>query len=163
MKNFLFVMWLSMILAISTCAYAEKIAIINIDEIFQEIATNKAVPTQLEKEFKSRVDELQKLEKILYSQLHQWQNSGTKPSEKERQLFETKRIDYINKSQQFKEDYQRRQQEEGNKILQTIKRSTKAIAEKESYDVVVDLNAVLYPEKISNLKNITDLVIKRVQ
>ncbi|MFP3028927.1 MAG: OmpH family outer membrane protein [Arsenophonus sp.] len=163
MKILLCASALSLILSVSAGAYAEKVVVINVGEIFQNIVTSKAVSKQLEKEFKVRVDELENMEKDLQAHGENLQKSNAKPNEKDLQAFETKRKDFLKKAHQFEQDNQRRQQEERNKILQTIKIATKALAEKERYDVVVDINAVFYPENSSNLKNITDLVIKKVK
>lgn len=163
MKKLLCAAGLGLILSVSASAYAEKIAVINVGEVFKEIATNKAVSKQLEKEFKGRANELQNMEKDLQTRAEKLQKNAAKPNEKDLQAFEAKRTDFLKKAQQFEQDNQRRQQEERNKILQTIKTATKAVAEKERYDVVVDASTVLYPENSSNLKNITDLVIKKVK
>ncbi|HGJ5873963.1 MAG TPA: OmpH family outer membrane protein [Arsenophonus apicola] len=163
MKKLLCAAGLGLILSVSASAYAEKIAVISVGEIFQDIATKKAVSKQLEKEFKGRANELQNMEKDLQARAEKLQKNAAKPNEKDLQAFEAKRTDFLKKAQQFEQDNQRRQQEERNKILQTIKAATKAVAEKERYDVVVDENAVLYPENRSSLKNITDLVIKKVK
>ncbi|QBY42088.1 OmpH family outer membrane protein [Arsenophonus nasoniae] len=163
MKKLLCAAGLGLILSVSTSAYAEKIAVINVGEVFQDIATKKAVSKQLEKEFKGRANELQNMEKDLQTRAEKLQKNAAKPNEKDLQAFEAKRTDFLKKAQQFEQDNQRRQQEERNKILQTIKTATKAVAEKERYDVVVDASTVLYPENSSNLKNITDLVIKKVK
>ncbi|MGP1924759.1 MAG: OmpH family outer membrane protein [Arsenophonus sp. NEOnobi-MAG3] len=163
MKKLLCAAALGLILFVSASAYAEKVVVINVGEIFQNIVTSKAVSKQLEKEFKGRVDELENMERDLQAQGENLQKSAAKPNEKDLQAFEAKRTDFLKKAQQFEQDNQRRQQEERNKILQIIKIATKALAEKERYDVVVDINAVLYPENSSNLKNITDLVIKKVK
>jgi outer membrane protein len=162
-KKLLCAAGLGLILSVSASAYAEKIAVISVGEIFQDIATKKAVSKQLEKEFKGRANELQNMEKDLQARAEKLQKNAAKPNEKDLQAFEAKRTDFLKKAQQFEQDNQRRQQEERNKILQTIKAATKAVAEKERYDVVVDENAVLYPENRSSLKNITDLVIKKVK
>lgn len=163
MKKLLCAAGLGLMLSVSASAYAEKVAVINVGEVFQNIATSKAVTKQLEKEFKGRANELQNMEKDLQARAEKLQKSAAKPNEKDLQSFEAKRKDFLQKAQQFEQDNQRRQQEERNKILQTIKAATKAVAEKERYDVVVDVNAVLYPENSSSLKNITDLVIKKVK
>ncbi|MFS1537630.1 MAG: OmpH family outer membrane protein [Candidatus Phlomobacter fragariae] len=163
MKKLLYAAGLGLILSIAASAYAEKVAVINVGEVFQDIAISKAVSKQLEKEFKGRANELQNMEKDLQARAEKLQKSVPKPNEKGLQAFEVKRTDFLKKAQQFEQDNQRRQQEERNKILQTIKTATKGVAEKERYDVVVDVNAVLYAKDSSNLKNITDLVIKKVK
>lgn len=163
MKNLLYSAGLSFILSVSINAYAEKIAVTNVSEVFQEAVTKKEVFKQLEKEFKERANELQDIEKDLQAWAERFQKSDSKPNKKDLQVFEAKRTDFLKKAQQFEKDNQRRQQEERNKILKIIKIATKTVAEKEHYDVVVDVNAVLYSKNNSNLKNITDLVIKKVK
>ncbi|MGP1931351.1 MAG: OmpH family outer membrane protein [Arsenophonus sp. ET-YP4-MAG3] len=167
MKKLLFRACLYLILFLSVSVYAEKIAIINVGEIFQNIAINKSVSKQLEKEFKERANELQNIEKDLQIQSEKLQKNinkfTPKSNEKDLQLFEDKRVDFLKKAEQFEQDNQRRQQEERNKILQTIKIATKTIAEKEDYDIIIDMNAIFYTKDRSKLKNITDLIIKKVK
>lgn len=166
MKKFLDTVFLGFILFVSSSVYAEKIAIINVSDVFQDIATTKNISKQLEKEFKGRANELQNIEKDLQTQVENFQkntNNNFKPNEKDLQEFEDKRIDFIKKAQQFEQDNQHRQQEERNKILQIIKTATKSVALKERYDIVVDINSILYAKERLNLKNITDLVIKKVK
>lgn len=163
MKNFLYIISLCVIAFISINTYANKVAIINVNQVFQEIATKKAVTEQLEKEFKVRANELKNMEQDLQNKAKKLQKNITKSNERDLQAFENQRAGFLQKAQKFEQDNQRRQQEERNKILQTIKTATKAIAEKEHFDIVVDKNTILYPENYSGLKNITDLVIKKVK
>ncbi|MFP3014124.1 MAG: OmpH family outer membrane protein [Arsenophonus sp.] len=163
MKKLLCRTILSLILFASIKIYAEKIAVINVSEVFNVIATNTEISKELEKEFKGRADELQNMEKDLQSKVEILQKNSNKPNEKDLKEFDDKRLDFLKKAQKFEQDNQRRQQEERNKILQTIKIATKTVAEKERSDVVVDVNAVLYAKSNAKLKNITDLVIKKVK
>lgn len=64
MKKLLCAAGVSIALAMSAGAYAEKIAIVNVGEVFQNMPAREAVAKQLESEFKSRATELQNLEKI---------------------------------------------------------------------------------------------------
>ncbi|BGI51136.1 MAG: molecular chaperone Skp [Arsenophonus endosymbiont of Ceratovacuna japonica] len=163
MKKILCKVILSLILFIFTHSYAEKIAIVNVSEIFQDIANKKSISKKLEKEFQGRANELQNMEKDLQSQAQILQKNNVKLNEKDFQIFESKRTDFLKKAQQFEQDNQRRQQEERNKILQIIKILTKEVAKKDHYDFVINLNAILYPENNYNIKNITDMVIKKVK
>ncbi|MGP1958324.1 MAG: OmpH family outer membrane protein [Arsenophonus sp.] len=167
MKKFFFTIGLYLILHLPTNIYAEKVAIINVSDVFHNIVTNKAIFKQLEKEFKERADELQNMEKDLQIQSEKLQknvfNKPIHPNEKDLKVFESKRAYFLKKAQQFEQDNQYRQQEERNKILQTIKTVTKSIAEKECYDLVIDMNSIFYVKDESKLKNITDFVIKKVK
>ncbi|MFP3036535.1 MAG: OmpH family outer membrane protein [Arsenophonus sp.] len=167
MKKFFFTIGLYSILHLPTNIYAEKVAIINVSDVFHNIVTNKAIFKQLEKEFKERADELQNMEKDLQIQSEKLQknifNKPIQPNEKDLQVFESKRAYFLKKAQEFEQDNQYRQQEERNKILKTIKIVTKSIAEKECYDLVIDMNSIFYVKDESKLKNITDFVIKKVK
>ncbi|AMA64614.1 Chaperone protein Skp precursor [Candidatus Arsenophonus lipoptenae] len=163
MKNVLYIIGLSLILFIPTPNYAEKIAVINVNEIFQKIVTKQAVLKQLEMEFKGRLNELQNIEKDLQIQEKKLKENIINNKDKDLQSFEAKKADFLKKINQFQKDNQLRHKEEHNRILQTIKNATKAVAEKEHYDIVVDVSAIFYPENISNFKNIADLVINKVK
>ncbi|WP_348666587.1 OmpH family outer membrane protein [Arsenophonus symbiont of Ornithomya chloropus] len=163
MNKFFSLMGFSIILFVSSSVYAEKIAVINFDKIFQEIATKKAISKQLEKEFQGSANELQNMEKDLQFHVEQFQKSTIKPNEQDLKKFEVKRTDFLKKAEQFERNNQRRRQEEHAKILKSIKMATKVVAEKEKYDVIFDINEVMYLKEGLNLKNITDLVLNKVK
>ncbi|WMY94774.1 MAG: OmpH family outer membrane protein [Arsenophonus sp.] len=162
MNKFFSIIVLSTIVFVGS-VYAEKIAVINFDKIFQEIATNKAISKKLEKEFQGSANELQNMEKDLQSHVEKFQKSTTKPNEQALKAFEVKRTDFLKKAEQFERNNQRRRQEEHTKILQSIKMATKVVAKKEKYDAIFDINEIMYLKEGLHLKNITDLVIKKVQ
>ncbi|SQI40509.1 Outer membrane protein ompH [Providencia alcalifaciens] len=145
-------------------AYAEKIAIVNVGEVFQNMPAREAVAKQLESEFKSRATELQNLEKDLQSRVEKLRRDGatmsTSDREKQEKELITKRDQFAEKAQKFEEDNRRRQSEERNKILSRIQDSIKAVAAKEGYDVVIDANAVAYAK---DGINITSQVQKQVK
>nr|WP_154601449.1 OmpH family outer membrane protein [Providencia alcalifaciens] len=148
----------------SAGAYAEKIAIVNVGEVFQNMPAREAVAKQLESEFKSRATELQNLEKDLQSRVEKLRRDGatmsTSDREKQEKELITKRDQFAEKAQKFEEDNRRRQSEERNKILSRIQDSIKAVAAKEGYDVVIDANAVAYAK---DGINITSQVQKQVK
>ncbi|UBX49662.1 molecular chaperone Skp [Providencia alcalifaciens] len=148
MKKLLCAAGVSIALAMSAGAYAEKIAIVNVGEVFQNMPARDAVAKQLESEFKSRATELQNLEKDLQSRVEKLRRDGatmsTSDREKQEKELITKRDQFAEKAQKFEEDNRRRQAEERNKILSRIQDSIKSVAAKEGYDVVIDANAVAY-------------------
>ncbi|OHT24405.1 molecular chaperone [Providencia stuartii] len=145
-------------------SYADKIAVVNVGEIFQNMPAREAVAKQLENEFKSRATELQNLEKDLQSRVEKLRRDGAtmKQSDREKQEKElmTKRDQFAEKAQKFEEDNRRRQMEERNKILSRIQDSIKSVAAKEGYDVVIDANAVAYAK---DSIDITSQVQKQVK
>lgn len=164
MKKLLCAAGVTLALAMSTGAYADKIAVVNVGEIFQNMPAREIVAKQLESEFKSRATELQNLEKDLQSHVDKLRRDAAtmKQSERKKQEKElmTKRDQFAEKAQKFEEDNRRRQIEERNKILSRIQDSIKSVAVKEDYDVVIDANAVAYAK---DSINITSQVQKQVK
>ncbi|MGG4608885.1 molecular chaperone Skp [Providencia sp. Me31A] len=164
MKKLLCAAGVSIALAMSAGAYAEKIAIVNVGEIFQNMPAREAVAKQLESEFKSRATELQNLEKDLQTRVEKLRRDGATMKQSEREKLEselmTKRDQFAEKAQKFEEDNRRRQGEERAKILSRIQDSIKSIAAKEGYDIVIDANAVAYAKDSTD---ITSKVQKQVK
>nr|WP_246550800.1 molecular chaperone Skp [Photorhabdus caribbeanensis] len=143
---------------------ADKIAVVNVGEIFQQLPAREAVAKQLENEFKNRASELQRMEADLQSKIQKLQRDGSTMKSSERTKLEkdvmAKREEFAKKAQAFEQDHRRREMEERNKILSRIQDAIKVVAGKEGYDVVIDANAVAY--SVSG-KNITASVLKQVK
>nr|WP_152964104.1 molecular chaperone Skp [Photorhabdus khanii] len=143
---------------------ADKIAVVNVGEIFQQLPAREVVAKQLENEFKSRASELQRMEADLQTKIQKLQRDGSTMKSSERANLEkdvmAKREEFGKKAQAFEQDNRRRQMEERNKILSRIQDAIKVVAGKEGYDVVVDANAVAY--SVSG-KDITASVLKQVK
>ncbi|MFP9229878.1 molecular chaperone Skp [Pectobacterium cacticida] len=143
---------------------ADKIAVVNVSSIFQQLPQREAVGKQLENEFKGRASELQTMETSLQTKMQKLQRDGSTMKASERTKMEkdimAQREQFSKKAQAFDQDNRRRQMEERNKILTRIQNAVKAVASKEGYDVVIDANAVAY---VTNAKDITADVLKQVK
>nr|WP_246538749.1 molecular chaperone Skp [Nissabacter archeti] len=143
---------------------ADKIAVVNVSSIFQQLPARDAVAKQLESEFKSRATELQGMERDLQTQMQKLQRDGSTMKASERSKLEksvmAQRETFSSKAQAFEQDNRRRQMEERNKILSRIQDAVKSVASKEGYDVVIDANAVAYANAD---KDITADVLKQVK
>lgn len=169
-KEFIVKKWLcaaSLGLAMAASAgvqAADKIAVVNLASIFQQLPAREAVAKQLENEFKGRATELQGMERNLQTQMQNLQRDGStmKASErtKKEQSIMAQREQFSTKAQAFEQDNRRRQAEERNKILSRIQDAVKTVATKEGYDVVIDANAVAYA---GSSKDITADVLKQVK
>ncbi|WP_457913918.1 molecular chaperone Skp [Candidatus Gillettellia adelgis] len=155
------------VLAIATtfCVEAgDKIAVVNISSIFQQLPARESVARQLEDEFKSRASDLQNLEHILQIKMQRLQKDGASMKGSDRSKLEkeiiTQREQFSQKAQLFEQNNRRRQMEERNKILSRIQDAVKLIANKKGYDVVIDTNALAY---INSSKDITIDVLKQVK
>jgi outer membrane protein len=144
---------------------ADKIGVVNVQEVFQQMPAREAVAKQLENEFKGRATALQAQETALQSQMQNLQrNSGSmKAADRaklEKQVM-ANREDFSAKAQAFDNDNRKRQAEERNKILGRIQDAVKTVAAKDGLDIVIDANALAYAS--NDAKDITDEVLKQVK
>jgi outer membrane protein len=164
-KKWLYAAGLGLVMASSASVQAaDKIAIVNVASIFQQMPARDAVAKQLENEFKSRATDLQSQERSLQTKMQRLQRDGSTMKASDRSKLEkdvmAQREAFSAKAQQFEQDNRRRQGEERNKILSRIQDAVKSVASKEGYDVVIDANAIAYA---SNDKDITADVLKQVK
>ncbi|MGX8941730.1 molecular chaperone Skp [Symbiopectobacterium sp. Eva_TO] len=165
MKNWLCAAGLGLALAASASVQAaDKIAVVNVASIFQQLPQRENVAKQLENEFKGRASELQKMESDLQTKMQKLQRDGSTMKASDRSKSENdlmaQREQFSNKAQAFEQDNRRRQMEERNKILSRIQDAIKSVASKDGYDIVIDANAVAY---VGNAKDITADVLKQVK
>ncbi|MBG6247186.1 MULTISPECIES: molecular chaperone Skp [Symbiopectobacterium] len=165
MKKWLFAAGLGLALAASASVQAaDKIAVVNVASIFQQLPQRETVAKQLENEFKGRASELQKMESDLQTKMQKLQRDGSTMKASDRSKSENdlmaQREQFSNKAQAFEQDNRRRQMEERNKILSRIQDAIKSVASKDGYDIVIDANAVAY---VGNAKDITADVLKQVK
>ncbi|CAM3853951.1 MULTISPECIES: molecular chaperone Skp [Rahnella] len=165
MKKWLYAAGLGLVMASSASVQAaDKIAIVNVASIFQQMPAREAVAKQLENEFKSRATDLQSQERDLQTKMQRLQRDGSTMKASDRSKLEkdvmAQREAFSAKAQQFEQDNRRRQAEERNKILSRIQDAVKSVASKEGYDVVIDANAIAYA---NNDKDITADVLKQVK
>lgn len=156
-----------LVLALTTSAVTQatdKIAVVSISSIFQQLPQRAVVAKQLENEFKGRATELQSMERDLHTTIQRLQRDSSIMKASERRSLEksvtAQRDTFSNKAQAFEQENRRRQTEERNKILIHIQDAVKRVAIKEGYDVVIDANAVAYA---SNAKNINADVFQQVK
>ncbi|PHM36904.1 periplasmic chaperone [Xenorhabdus mauleonii] len=165
MKKVLCAAGLGMALAFSAGAQAaDKIALVNVADVFQQLPAREAVAKQLDNEFKGRASELQRMESDLQTKIQKLQRDGATMKASEREKLEkdvvAKRDEFAKKAQTFENDNRRRQMEERNKILNRIQDAVKVVAGKEGYDLVLDANAAVYS---ASSKDITAEVLKQVK
>lgn len=164
MKKWLLVAGLGLAMATSAQA-ADKIAIVNMGNLFQQVAQKTGVSATLENEFKGRASELQRMEGDLQSKMQRLQRDGSTMKASERSKLEkdvmSQRQTFSQKAQAFEQDRQRRSNEERGKLVTRIQSAVKAVAADQSIDLVVDANAVAFNS--SDVKDITADVLKQVK
>ena len=161
MKKWLLAAGLGLAMAASAQA-ADKIAIVNMGNLFQQVAQKTGVSATLENEFKGRASELQRMEGDLQSKMQRLQRDGSTMKASERSKLEkdvmSQRQTFSQKAQAFEQDRQRRSNEERGKLVTRIQSAVKAVAADQSIDLVVDSNAVAFNS--SDVKDITADVLK---
>ena len=164
MKKWLLAVGLGLAMATSAQA-ADKIAIVNMGNLFQQVAQKTGVSATLENEFKGRASELQGMENDLQSKMQRLQRDGSTMKASDRSKLEkdvmAQRQTFSQKAQAFEQDRQRRSNEERGKLVTRIQTAVKAVAADQSIDLVVDANAVAYNSK--DVKDITADVLKQVK
>lgn len=143
---------------------SNKIAVVNIANIFQQSAQRTEIVKKLEYEFKDRAAELEMMEHDLQIKMQTLQRDGSKMTDKDRIELEKSLIAqrelFSNKAKVFQQENHTRQTEERDKILDVIYNAVKNVAKKENYDIVIDTNAIVYYS--SRIKDITDVVTKQI-
>ena len=164
MKKWLLAAGLGLAMATSVQA-ADKIAIVNMGNLFQQVAQKTGVSATLENEFKGRASELQGMENDLQSKMQRLQRDGSTMKASDRSKLEkdvmAQRQAFSQKAQAFEQDRQRRSNEERGKLVTRIQTAVKAVAADQSIDLVVDANAVAFNSK--DVKDITADVLKQVK
>lgn len=153
-------------LAMATSAQAaDKIAIVNMSNLFQQVAQNTGVSKTLENEFKGRASELQRMEGDLKTKMQRLQRDGATMKASERSKLEkdvmTQRESFSSKAQSFEQDRARRSNEERGKLVTRIQSAVKKVADDQNIDLVVDASTVAYNS--SDVKDITSDVLKQVK
>lgn len=164
MKKWLLAAGLGLAMVTSAQA-ADKIAIVNMSSLFQQVAQKTGVSAKLEGEFKGRASELQSQESDLQSKMQRLQRDGSTMKASDRSKAEkdimTQRQAFSQKAQQFEQDRARRSNEERGKLVTRIQAAVKKVADDQSIDLVVDANTVAYNS--SDIKDITADVLKQVK
>ena len=164
MKKWLLAAGLGLAMVTSAQA-ADKIALVNMNSLFQQVAQKTGVSNTLENEFKGRASELQRMEGDLQSKMQRLQRDGSTMKASDRSKMEkdvmAQRQSFSEKAQAFEQDRNRRSNEERGKLVTRIQAAVKKVADDKGYDVVLDANTVAYAG--NDVKDITADVLKQVK
>jgi len=159
-KIFVATIGTALLAATSVATAAEiKLGFVNRDRILAEAAPAKRAQTKLEKEFKNKDDELQKMAKQARDlqtliEKESVTMSDADRSKKERELANLNR-DFQRAQREFREDLNLRRNEELAAVLERVNKVINQIAEQEKFDLIVQ-DAVYVSPRI----DITDRVLK---
>lgn len=129
-------------------AHAEKIAVVDMGEVFEQLPQREQISQALKAEFGDRMADVQKMQEEMRSLTEKQQRDGalmndTQKTELVRKM-ESLKSEYQLKGKALDEDLRRRQGEEQNKLLVKVQKAINTIAEKDQYDLVLQRGAVIY-------------------
>ncbi|QSX39006.1 OmpH family outer membrane protein [Shewanella sedimentimangrovi] len=137
-----------MLVGAPLAAQAEKIAVVDMGSIFEQLPQREQISQSLKTEFGDRMAEAQKLQDELRGLLEKQQRDAalmndTQKTELVRKM-ESLKADLQLKGKALDEDLRRRQGEEQNKLLVKVQKAINTIAEAEKYDLVLQRGAVVF-------------------
>ncbi len=147
--------------AADTAAQANKVAVVNVQQVLLQSPRVAKVNTKLQDQFKPRQEKLTAQQKSLQEELDKFNKESATMSQKDRDATDKKIAD---EKAMFLKDagaFQKQVSEEQNKAMQTILAQLNKIisemAKKNDYSLVLDSQAVVYA---SDATDITKLVAK---
>jgi len=163
-KKLLLAAGLSLAMAASAQA-ADKIAIVDMGNLLQQVAQTSGVSQTMKNEFGGRANELQSMESDLQAKAQRLQRDGSTMKASERSKLEkdinSGRQAFAQKAQAFEQDQARRSNEERGKLVTRIQSAVKKVAADQGVDLVIPANAVIYNS--NDVKDITADVLKQVK
>ncbi len=164
MKKLLLAAGFGLAMAASAQA-ADKIAIVDMNNLFQQVAQTSGVSQTMKNEFGGRASELQRLESDLQTKMQRYQRDGSTMKAADRTKLEkdiqAQRQDLAQKGQAFEQDQARRSNEERGKMMTKIQAAVKKVATDQGVDLVLPANAAIYNS--NDVKDITADVLKQVK
>ncbi|RUO74064.1 molecular chaperone [Pseudidiomarina sediminum] len=126
----------------------QKIGVVSLQNIFQQLPQAQEISTRLQEEFKGQFDNLDKMTSELQALQEKAERDAQIMSPSER-LELSREIEMLETQRQLKykalrEDSDRRQNEERNKLMMEIAREAQAVAREQGFDLVVSGQSVLF-------------------
>ncbi|MDN7123560.1 OmpH family outer membrane protein [Pseudidiomarina terrestris] len=135
----------------------QKIGVVSMQNVLQQLPQTQQISARLQEEFASDFAELEKMTTELQGLQEKAERDAQIMSPTER-LQLSREIELLETRRQLKykalrEDSERRQQEERNKLMRDIVREAQALAQAQGYDMVLNDGSVLYATEALDLTN----------
>lgn len=115
-------------------AHAEKIAVVDMGAVFEQLPQREQISQSLKKEFGDRMADVQKMQEEMRSLMEKQQRDGALMNDAQKtelvRKMESLKSEYQLKGKALDEDLRRRQGEEQNKLLVKVQKAINTIAEK---------------------------------
>lgn len=162
MKKLVSTLVLGVALTFSSIAAADlKIAVVNVDLIFDQMPQTKATFEAIEKEFKAKTDKLTKERDNVEKAGQKLQKESMTLSAKEKEKLITTIKNFESSAQNMGKEYDQRVFEARVGLYQKIGKNISEIAKKEGYDIVLTNQSVGYvSDKVDDM---TQTVLQQVE
>lgn len=142
---------------------AQKIGVVNVQAVFQQVPQAAMIQDEINKEFKDDIAEVKRLEKDITYYIEKLQRDAATMSADEKTKLEEQitklREDYEGKAKPLNMNVRRRQNEEQNKILALIQQTIQQIATDDKFDIILQQQSVAF---IAPDSDITAKVVDKV-
>ncbi|TDP40472.1 periplasmic chaperone for outer membrane proteins Skp [Idiomarina aquatica] len=149
--------------ALSTTLFAgaaeaqQKIGVVDMMSIFQQLPQREQISQDLQAEFEDRFEEMRQLEQKVQELRQKQERDAAIMSNQEKTQLNRELEQLISEAQlkqkALQEDTRRRQQEERNELLGKVQKAINAVAQKENYDLVLESNAVAFMKADNDLSD----------
>nr|WP_216612268.1 OmpH family outer membrane protein [Vibrio sp. RE86] len=143
---------------------AQKIGYVNTAQVFQALPQREVVLQNMQEEFKDKADELKAIQAEAKTKIEKLKRDGELlgQDEVEKLRIEIGQLDskYKIKAQALEQASARREAQEKQKLFKVIQDAVKKVADKQGYDIIIDIQTMQYgkPEF-----NISEDVIKALK
>ncbi len=149
-----------------TLAKEVKIGVVNTEKILRESAPAVRAQKKIEKEFLTRDEQLKKVAAQVREYQEQLERNSKGIADEERRVKERELASltrqYQRTQQQMREDLNARQNEEYGLILERVNNAIKIIAEKEGYDLILQLQDSVYrSQRIDITNQVIELLVEQ--
>ncbi|WP_404339256.1 OmpH family outer membrane protein [Pseudoalteromonas mariniglutinosa] len=153
----------TLMMGTSASAFAHKVGIVDMQEIYQQIPQMAKVEQTLEAEFAERRQELEKLQGDIRFEAEKFKRESTTMSDKQKEALRTKIQDMqknlAEKGRPLEQEIKTRQNQELAKIQKVIIEAIQAVAKDGKFDEVKVKDTTIY----FNPKTVSDLSAKVVE
>lgn len=149
---------LGLVSALSVSAFAEKIAVVNTQEVIGRYSGTKSAEASLQKEAQKMENEINQRQVALQKEEVALQAKGNKLTDAEKKAFETKVEGFYKYVNTSKQNIGKLEYDKMSVIFDKANKAVQAVAAEGKYDYVLEQGAVLVGGE-----DITDKVIKKME
>ena len=135
----------------------QKIGVVDMMSIFQQLPQREQISQDLQAEFEDRFEEMRQLEQKVQELRQKQERDAAIMSNQEKTQLNRELEQLISEAQlkqkALQEDTRRRQQEERNELLGQVQQAINAVAQDEGYDLVLESNAVAFMKADNDLSD----------